>query len=77
MTGTDERCNSCSRSGTPSRGDNLIPQPVFQPDFVVELGDKDFPAPKIKREGIKDVGPQLGAFFKSSKDLTHNLYFFK
>ena len=45
--------------------------------FVVELGDKDFPAPKIKREGIRDVGPQLGAFFKSSKDLTHNLYFFK
>ena len=33
MTGTDERRNSCSCSGTPSRGDNLIPQPVFQPDF--------------------------------------------
>ena len=30
MTGTDERRNSHSRSGTPSRGDNLVPQPVFQ-----------------------------------------------
>ena len=29
MTGTDECHNSHSRSGTPSRGDNLIPQPVF------------------------------------------------
>lgn len=28
MTGTDER-RSRSRSGTPSRGDNLVPQPVF------------------------------------------------
>jgi len=30
MTGTDERRNSRSRSGTPSRGDNFVPQPVFQ-----------------------------------------------
>ena len=30
MTGTDEHRNSRSRSGTPSRGDNVIPQPVFQ-----------------------------------------------
>ena len=29
MTGTDERRNSRSRSGTPSRGDNFVPQPVF------------------------------------------------
>ena len=31
MTGTDERRSSCSRSGTPLWGDNLVPQPVFQP----------------------------------------------
>ena len=31
MTGTDERRSSRSRSGTPLRGDNLVPQPVFQP----------------------------------------------
>jgi hypothetical protein len=30
MTGTDEHHSSCSRSGTPSRGDNFVPQPVFQ-----------------------------------------------
>jgi phospholipase C len=31
MTETDERRNSHSRSGTPDRGDNFIPQPVFLP----------------------------------------------
>ena len=30
MTGTDEHCNSRSRSGTPSQNDNLVPHPVFQ-----------------------------------------------
>ena len=30
MTGTDERRSSRSHSGTPSRGDNFVPQPVFQ-----------------------------------------------
>src|SRR5882762_5056432 len=30
MTGTDERRSSRSRNGTPSRGDNFVPQPVFQ-----------------------------------------------
>ena len=30
MTGTDERRSNCSHSGTPSRGDLFIPQPVFQ-----------------------------------------------
>jgi len=30
MTGTDERHNSHSHSGTPSRGDNVVPQPDFQ-----------------------------------------------
>ena len=30
MTGTDARRSSRSRSGTPSRGDNFVPQPVFQ-----------------------------------------------
>jgi hypothetical protein len=29
MTGTDERRNSRSRSGTPTRGDNPVPQPNF------------------------------------------------
>jgi len=31
MTGTDERRNSRSRSGTPTREDDIVPQPVFQP----------------------------------------------
>ena len=30
MTGTDKHCNSRSHSGTPSRGDNVVPQPDFQ-----------------------------------------------
>ena len=30
MTGTDERHSSYSRSGTPSQGDNFVPQPVFR-----------------------------------------------
>ena len=30
MTGTDERHSSHSCSGTPSWGDNFVPQPVFQ-----------------------------------------------
>ena len=30
MTGTDERCSSHSWSGTPSQGDNFVPQPVFR-----------------------------------------------
>lgn len=29
MTRTDERCSSCSHNGTPSQGDNFVPQPVF------------------------------------------------
>ena len=31
MTGTDERRSSRSRSRTPDRGDNFVPQPVFLP----------------------------------------------
>jgi len=34
MTGTDEHRNSRSRSGTPTRGDDPIPQP----DFVGQAG---------------------------------------
>ena len=30
MTGADEHHNSCSQSGTPYRGCNVVPQPVFQ-----------------------------------------------
>jgi hypothetical protein len=29
MTGTDEHCNSRSRSGTPTRGGTPVPQPMF------------------------------------------------
>jgi hypothetical protein len=38
MTGTDEHRSSCSLSGTPAsaRGDNVVPQPVFQSHPIKE-----------------------------------------
>jgi hypothetical protein len=45
MTGTDERRNSRSRSGTPTRGGTPIPQPVFQPSVGFNEGHRDPPAP--------------------------------
>ena len=47
MTGTDERCNSRSRSGTPSRSADPVPQPVFQLPAGFGAGHRDAPAPNL------------------------------
>ena len=44
MTGTDERRNSCSRSGTPTRGGAPVPQPMFQPAVGIDGGHRHLPA---------------------------------
>ncbi|KIM91795.1 hypothetical protein PILCRDRAFT_906 [Piloderma croceum F 1598] len=45
MTGTDERRNSRSRSGTPTRGGTPVPQPLFQPAANINVGHGHLPAP--------------------------------
>ena len=45
MTGTDERCNSRSHSGTPTWGGTPVPQPVFQPSVGFNEGRRHLPAP--------------------------------
>jgi hypothetical protein len=45
MTGTDERRNSRSRSGTPTRGGTPVPQPMFQPAVGINEGHRHLPAP--------------------------------
>jgi hypothetical protein len=45
MTGTDERHNSCSRSGTPTQGGTPVPQPVFQPAVGFNEGHRHPPEP--------------------------------
>ena len=45
MTGTDECHNSCSHSGTPTRGNDPVPQPVFQHPVGFGEGSRHSPAP--------------------------------
>lgn len=60
MTGTDERRNSCSCSGTPSRHDNVVPQPDFQSglgshshgDTLQDPG----PLPKLPQMHLPEIG---------------------
>jgi len=47
MTGTDERRNSRSRSGTPSWSADPVPQPVFQLPAGFGAGHRDAPAPNL------------------------------
>ena len=45
MTGTDERRNSRSRSGTPIRSNDAVPQPVFQAPAPFGGGIMPLPVP--------------------------------
>jgi hypothetical protein len=45
MTGTDERHNSRSHSGTPTWGGTPVPQPVFQPAVGFNEGHRHPPEP--------------------------------
>jgi len=45
MTGPDERHNSRSHSGTPTRGGIPVPQPMFQPAVGINGGHRHLPAP--------------------------------
>ena len=45
MIGTDEHCNSHSHSGTPTWGDDPVPQPVFQHPAGSGEGHRYSPAP--------------------------------
>jgi len=45
MTGPDERRNSRSCSGTPTRGGTPVSQPIFQPAAGINVGHRHSPAP--------------------------------